>query len=93
MTDMTQAAVLADAATLERYAYARHIIGQAGEIALGMFQRRTELVIEEKGLQDMVSIADRMVEDFLRAQIAERFPEDAVVGEERGGGASDARNV
>jgi myo-inositol-1(or 4)-monophosphatase len=90
---MTQAAVLADAATLERYAYARHIIGQAGEIALGMFQRRTELVIEEKGLQDMVSIADRMVEDFLRAQIAERFPEDAVVGEERGGGASDARCV
>ena len=93
MTDMTQAAVLADAATLERYAYARHIIGQAGEIALGMFQRRTELVIEEKGLQDMVSIADRMVEDFLRAQIAERFPADAVVGEERGGGASDARCV
>lgn len=93
MTDMTQAAVLADAATLERYAYARHIIGQAGGIALGMFQRRTELVIEEKGLQDMVSIADRMVEDFLRAQIAERFPEDAVVGEERGGGASGARCV
>ena len=35
MTDMTQA-TLADAATLERYAYAQSIIRQAGEIALGL---------------------------------------------------------
>lgn len=96
MTVMTQAAAIpaaADTALLERYAYVRQIIAQAGEIAVGMFQRRTELVIEEKGLQDMVSIADRMVEDFLRDKITARFPDDAVVGEERGGGASGARCV
>lgn len=78
---------------LERYQFVQEIIREAGGIAIGMFQRREELVIEQKGLQDMVSIADRMVEDFVRAQIALRFPDDAVVGEERGGTAAAARCV
>lgn len=74
----------------ERYEAAQRVIREAGEIAMGMFQRREELVIEEKGVQDMVSIADRMVEDHIRAHIDTHFRGDAVVGEERGGsGARD----
>lgn len=76
-----------------RYRAARQIIREAGAIAMDMFLRRGELVIEQKGLQDMVSIADRMVEDHLRAHINSHFGDDAVVGEERGGSAADSRFV
>jgi myo-inositol-1(or 4)-monophosphatase len=77
----------------ERYAAAQRVIREAGEIAFGMFQRRDELVIEEKGVQDMVSIADRMVEDHIRAHIDAHFPGDAIVGEERGGSGGEAGYV
>lgn len=77
-------------ALIERYQFAQQIGREAGKIAMGMFLRRSELVIEQKGLQDMVSVADRMVEDYIREQIGTRFPDDAVVGEERGGAAADA---
>ena len=69
----------------ERYQAARRVIREAGDIATAMFLRREELVIEEKGLQDMVSIADRLVEDHIRAHIETHFRGDAIVGEERGG--------
>jgi myo-inositol-1(or 4)-monophosphatase len=77
----------------KRYLDAQQVIREAGAIAMAMFVRRSELVIEEKGVQDMVSIADRQVEDHIRAHILEAFPDDAVVGEERGGSADHARFV
>jgi myo-inositol-1(or 4)-monophosphatase len=77
----------------ERYASARRVIREAGEIAHAMFLRREELVIEEKGVQDMVSIADRLVEDHIRAHIAQHFAGDAIVGEERGGSGAQAGYV
>lgn len=77
----------------QRYLCAQQIIREAGRIAMGMFVRREELVIEQKGVQDMVSIADRLVEDHLRAHINLTFAGDAVVGEERGGSAADSRFV
>ncbi|SFU62384.1 myo-inositol-1(or 4)-monophosphatase [Methylobacterium sp. 174MFSha1.1] len=55
----------------------------AGETALGFFNARDELVIEQKsGAQDLVSQADREVELLIRARIKEAFPEDGVIGEE-----------
>ena len=47
------------------------------------------LAIEHKGQQDLVSIADRTVEELMRERLAVAFPGDAVLGEE-GGGAGDA---
>ena len=58
---------------------------EAGRLARRWFERRGELVIESKGPQDLVSAADRAVEDLIRARLAELFPGDAVVGEEAGG--------
>ena len=43
------------------------------------------LEVENKGLQDFVTIADRRAEDTIRAGIAEGFPDDAFMGEESGG--------
>lgn len=43
------------------------------------------LVVENKGLQDFVTIADRRAEDTIRSAIAERFPDDGFMGEESGG--------
>ncbi len=66
-----------------RYDAALAIARAAGETALGFFNARDGLVIEQKsGAQDLVSQADREVELLIRARIAQAFPEDGVIGEE-----------
>ncbi len=65
-----------------RYAAARDIAAEAGQMALGYFRNWAELTIETKGHQDFVSEADRNVELAVRARLAEAFPDDAIVGEE-----------
>ena len=72
-----------------REAEGRAMLTEAGALALHHFRRRGDLAIERKGLQDLVSIADRAVEDRLRERIAAAFPGDQVLGEERGGGEAD----
>ena len=61
---------------------AREIAREAGIMALDFFARRTTLNIDRKGHQDFVTEADRSVERLVRARLAERFPDDAIVGEE-----------
>ena len=67
------------------------IVRDAGQLALRYFRERDSLTIEHKGHQDLVSIADRSVEDFLRERLVEVFPGDAVLGEEGGGSDGAAR--
>lgn len=55
---------------------------QAGLLALDYYRRRDSLVIESKGKQDLVSEADRAVEEFIRAELASLFPNDGFFGEE-----------
>ena len=62
----------------------------AGTLARAYFERRSELAIETKGPQDLVSVADRAVETAIRETIAAAFPDDPLVGEEHGGDSSDA---
>ena len=64
------------------------IVREAGQLAHDYFLRRESLEIEFKGKQDLVSVADRAVEDVIRAHLARAFPEDDVIGEE-GGFAND----
>lgn len=59
----------------------------AGRLARSYFERRAELIVETKGPQDLVSIADRAVETAIREAIAAAFPDDPLVGEEHGGDA------
>ncbi|WP_306258769.1 inositol monophosphatase family protein [Pararhizobium sp. IMCC21322] len=61
---------------------AKTIAKGAGDMALDFFQDIGKLIIESKGVQDMVSNADRDVETFVREELAKHFPDDGIVGEE-----------
>jgi histidinol-phosphatase len=54
---------------------------EAGHLTLGHFRSPT-LEVDSKGDGTPVTVADRQAELLLRDRIAERFPEDAVRGEE-----------
>jgi myo-inositol-1(or 4)-monophosphatase len=66
------------------------VAAEAGALALSHFERRSELVVEYKGPQDLVSKADREVETLIRRRFAEAFPTDGMLGEEQGGGTARA---
>ncbi|PSH65798.1 MULTISPECIES: inositol monophosphatase family protein [Phyllobacterium] len=76
----------------DRFALAQKMATEAGAVALAHFNARERLVIETKAdPHDVVSIADREVEDLIRTRIAVAFPGDAILGEEYGvsSGTSD----
>jgi histidinol-phosphatase len=58
------------------------IAREAGEITLRYFRREFETRL--KGKDNFVTQADIEAEEFLRRRIAEKFPDDAIIGEERG---------
>ncbi|MEZ5936440.1 MAG: inositol monophosphatase [Alphaproteobacteria bacterium] len=66
------------------------ITRDAGKLALDFFERRDQLQVELKGMQDLVSLADRQTEDVIRAGLSTAFPEDAIIGEEGGTEAAGA---
>jgi myo-inositol-1(or 4)-monophosphatase len=64
---------------------------RAGQIALDYFRNRAALEVETKaGALDLVSVADRAVEEMIREEIGRSFPDDAILGEE--GGAGEGRS-
>lgn len=65
----------------DRYEFARAIARQAGQLTLRYF-RQPGVATERKGDNSPVTVADREAELLLRKRIGERFPEDAIVGEE-----------
>lgn len=66
----------------ERLNFAKVLTRQAGEKAKIHFQSVGDLIIQQKGVQDLVSNADLEVETFIRKALAEAYPSDGVVGEE-----------
>lgn len=70
--------------TDNRLAKAIELTSKAAQSALQLFHDRDNLNIEQKGLQDWVSNADKAVEDQLRSGLQHAFPEDAIIGEEHG---------
>lgn len=56
-----------------------------GALALHYYRRRDTLSVEHKGVQDLVSRADRETEELIRTELDAAFPGDAVLGEEGGG--------
>jgi histidinol phosphatase-like enzyme (inositol monophosphatase family) len=66
----------------QRLEHARIIAHQAGELTLRYFYDADKLTVEKKTDESPVTIADRESEQLLRQRIAERFPDDAIVGEE-----------
>jgi histidinol-phosphatase len=67
----------------ERLQFAVEIAREAGDGTLRYF-RRPDLAVERKADQSPVTVADRSAEELLRKRIGERFPEDAIIGEELG---------
>lgn len=72
-----------------RYQFARELAMAAAEFAFTWYQQRDQLAVERKhgDMQDLVSRADREVEDLIRSRLKTAFPEDGFLGEE--GGADD----
>lgn len=60
------------------------IARRAGRLALEHFRSLADLPIEKKGHLDLVTRADREVEDFLIAELRNAFPGDGLFGEEGG---------
>ncbi|GAB5449297.1 inositol monophosphatase family protein [Gymnodinialimonas sp.] len=68
-----------------RATLASDLARRAGLLALEYYRNRSALEVETKnGELDLVSIADRAVEDMIRAEITANFPDDAILGEEGG---------
>jgi histidinol phosphatase-like enzyme (inositol monophosphatase family) len=67
----------------ERRDFAIAIAQAAGDETLRFF-RHADLTVERKADKSPVTIADRTAEELLRNRIAERFTNDAILGEELG---------
>jgi myo-inositol-1(or 4)-monophosphatase len=68
-----------------RFELAKEIARDAGALALAHFNARDRLAVESKAnLHDVVSAADREVEELIRSRVATGFPGDGVLGEEYG---------
>jgi histidinol-phosphatase len=66
-----------------RFASIRELAVSAGRLTLKHFQQR-ELEVEKKEDQSPVTVADKEAEQWLRKEILQQFPNDAVLGEEFG---------
>ncbi|MEO5698916.1 MAG: inositol monophosphatase family protein [Casimicrobiaceae bacterium] len=71
---------------MERLDFAAQLAKKAGALAHTTFGTAASTA---KGHQDVVTAMDLEVERFIRAAITERFPDDAVIGEEDGGVGGD----
>ena len=77
-----------------RLAAAERAAREAGRLLLSHYGQRGQLAIEQKGLNDFVSNADREAEDIIAAILKPAFPGDGFLGEETGvSGADEAEYV
>lgn len=76
-----------------RYRLACELAKAGAELAFEYYQQREVLTVDHKGddLQDVVSVADKRVEAFVKQRIQSAFPEDGFLGEESGARLPDAR--
>jgi myo-inositol-1(or 4)-monophosphatase len=71
---------------MDRYDFCRALARDAGKLAHRGFGTSATTM---KGRHDVVTAMDSEVERFIRDAIAKRYPQDAIIGEEEGGGAGD----
>jgi len=71
---------------LLRLEKARQVACSAGALALDYYEKRDELAIDSKGLQDRVTQADQEVERHIFHKITEAYPDDGFLGEEMASG-------
>ena len=71
---------------MDRFEFAQGLAREAGALAHRGFG---QVAATLKGRHDVLTAMDAEVERFVRRAIAERFPGDAVIGEEEGGGEGE----
>jgi histidinol-phosphatase len=76
----------------ERFEFAKELARRGGKSTLDYF-RSNRYTVEKKTDRSPVTIADKNAERMMRSEIGNRFPTDAIVGEEFGAdqGGSDYR--
>jgi fructose-1,6-bisphosphatase/inositol monophosphatase family enzyme len=67
----------------ELHRFVRDLARRTGELQLSRYERPGE--IKEKAPKDLVTEVDLLCEEFLVNEIRERYPDDAIFSEERGG--------
>ena len=77
----------------QRFHAAQVLVRDAGLYALQWFRKLDSLKTEKKGPQDLVSKADREVENMIRERLQTLFPEDGFLGEESGTRNLDAEGI
>ncbi len=75
-------------ASKEVHEFACDVARRAGELQMSRYERPGE--IREKAPKDMVTEVDLLCEDLMVDAISGRYPEDAILSEERGGEVSEA---
>ena len=74
----------------DRAQFAGALARDAGALARRYFLGELAFTAEAKGeAQDWVSVADHAVEQHIRDALAQRFPQDSMLGEEGGGTVAD----
>ena len=73
----------------ERLRAACAVAIEAGGVAAARFQDRSSINVSFKGHQDYLTEVDGQVEKLIIERLGALFPEDAFIGEEGGGTASD----
>lgn len=68
-------------------AAAQEMAGGAGEILLGHFGRKIDVEYKDEAQKDPVTSADKASQEYLSSEIAKKFPDHGILGEE---GADDA---
>lgn len=73
----------------KRLEFASDLARKVGREALRFWQEKgsANLGVENKGLQDFVTVADKAAEDTIRRALMKTFPDDGFLGEETGGKA------
>jgi myo-inositol-1(or 4)-monophosphatase len=71
---------------MDRYDFCRALARDAGKLAHRAFGTSATTM---KGRHDVVTAMDSEVERFIRGAISKRYPQDAIIGEEEGGGVGD----
>lgn len=65
-------------------AFLKETILEAGELAMDWFSRRDKMKVEYKSPKDLVTEADRNVEQFLKMHLLDEYPDFGFWGEESG---------
>ncbi len=73
----------------DRFLAACAVARAAGQLARRHLADRGSLNVEQKGLQDPVSVADRACEALIVRELSAAFPGDGFLGEEGGGQAAE----